>query len=197
MEQINSRLILVSGLPGSGKSTCGRWLSKEYGISYVDYDSVIQGFMSDIYDKFYNQAPYDEFCLIWRERCYETFWNVVADNLRAGISVVASAPLSKEAEKAEFFDEMKAKWNLEYEVLSVTFEIPNEELFIRLSRRNEKRDCQKLGNWGEYCRKPRREAIWNPDFQIIYGPQEEYKSDKRIEDFLCGKWRNGTKEEKI
>ena len=38
MKQDSGRLILISGLPGSGKTTCGRWLSDKYKIPYVDYD---------------------------------------------------------------------------------------------------------------------------------------------------------------
>lgn len=123
---------MISGLPGSGKTTCGRWLSDKYKIPYVDYDGVIQPFMTEVYDRFYQGRAYDEFCAIWRECCYETFWNVIAENLRAGINIAASAPLSQEMRQPDFFAGIKSKYDIEFMVLSLILQVPEKVLYSRI-----------------------------------------------------------------
>lgn len=184
MRQDKGKLILISGLPGSGKSTLGRWISKYYKIPYIDYDTVIQPFMTEIYGQFYQGQAYDEFCAIWRNCCYRTFWDIVAEQLHAGISVAASAPLSAEAGQADFFQRMKRNYELEAEVLSIVLEVPEKTLYERISERREPRDEQKLKDWERYFSKQLRLIRWDPDDQIIYHASGDTGADKKIKEFL-------------
>ena len=73
MKQDSGRLILISGLPGSGKTTCGRWLSDKYKIPYVDYDGVIQ-----------------QMCI--RDRCISVCVNISA--VKNSKAILLTIPLS-------------------------------------------------------------------------------------------------------
>lgn len=184
MSQDKAKLILISGLPGSGKSTCGRWISNNYKIPYIDYDTAIQSFMTEIYTRHYQEKPYDEFCAIWRGCCYKTFWGMIAENLRAGISVTASAPLSREVQQRDFFSLIKREYGIGFEVLSIILEVSEKVLYSRILERNEERDAEKLRDWEEYYRKQQKEIRWNPDNQIVFQADEDYRADRRIESFL-------------
>lgn len=198
MKQCSTKLVLVSGLPGSGKTTCGRWISKHYKLAYVDYDTVIQPFMTEIYDRFYKGRAYDEFCAVWRENCYQTFWDVIMENLKLGVSVAACAPLSKEAEELHFFSRLKEEYELDFAVLSLVLEVPKEILYTRIRKRNEWRDEQKLREWDQYYERQKKTIRWDSDIQMICHTDKEYKENERLQDFL-GKERivSGIQEEKV
>src|SRR5262245_7663829 len=71
-------LYIVSGLPGSGKSTLSQLLAGHVGAAYVRIDTIEQGLR--------------ELCSInVQGEGYRLAYRVAADNLRLGISVVADS----------------------------------------------------------------------------------------------------------
>ncbi len=184
MKGIDARLILISVLPGSGKSTCGRWVSEFYKTAYIDYDTIVQRFMGDIYRKFYEELPYDEFCVTWRKCCYQTFWDVIAENLKNGVCVTASAPLTKERQQQDFFRRLRGSYNLECNILSISMEVPEKILYTRMKDRQSPRDRQKIKDWDRYYRAQSQKTAWDPDLQLIYQEEQEYKRDRKIGEFL-------------
>lgn len=184
MNNTEARLIIISGLPGSGKSTCGRKIAGRLHITYIDYDTVIGRFLDDIYRRFYQEIPYHIFRREWRECTYNTFWDIIAENLRLGNSVAASAPLTKEHSMKEFFTEFKEKYGISINILSVITEVPQEVLHKRIMERGESRDRQKLEKWDIYYKSQIKERLWDPDREIIYSPEKEDEIFAQIRDFF-------------
>ncbi|MFR6332846.1 MAG: hypothetical protein ACLUOI_31485 [Eisenbergiella sp.] len=60
MKQDSGRLFCL--VCQSGKTTCGRWLSDKYKI-HMDYDGVIQPFMTEVYDRFIREEHTMNFVL--------------------------------------------------------------------------------------------------------------------------------------
>lgn len=185
MKGADSNLIIISGLPGSGKSTCGRNLARKFNVPYVDYDTLIGNFMENIYARFYQEVSYRKFLAEWRECTYDTFWNVVAENIRLGSSVVASAPLTKEHMNSFFFTEFQEKYNIQTRVLSIIPELPSEILRKRIIARGEPRDDEKIKEWDEYYKFQKKERSWNPDREIIFYPENEKNLYDQIRTFLA------------
>ena len=101
---------------------------------------------------------------------------MIAENLRAGISIAASAPLSKEMRQPSFFDGMKSKYDIEFKVLSLVLQVPEKVLYARIVNRQAKRDEQKVRQWDDYYKQP--------EYQIICHTGEEYRTDKSVRTFL-------------
>lgn len=184
MKNADSSLIIISGLPGSGKSTCGRMISQDFRFTYVDYDTVIGSFMEDIYKRFYPGIAYDQFRAEWRNCTYEAFWNVVAENLRLGNIVAASAPLTKEHGEKTFFTGLREKYGLNISVLSIITELPSDILRKRIAERGEARDEQKLKEWDRYYNSLDKRRIWDPDREILFYPGKEEEMYEQVRDFL-------------
>lgn len=186
MNSSESRLILISGLPGSGKTVCGRTLSKHYQLPYIDYDTVIQSFMEKIYSSFYQRISYNQFCAEWRTCTYEAFWRVISENMALGISVAASAPLSREHRNPRFFEELKEKYRIKGKILSIITEVPEEVLYSRILERGETRDEEKLKKWEQYYEKQEQTTIWDADEQFLFCPGDEQRLYEVVDTFLNG-----------
>lgn len=73
-------LIAMRGMPGCGKSTVARALSRQLGWPLIDKDDI-----KDILDEHVPQSG---------GLAYETMWNVARRQLLQGLSVVADSPLT-------------------------------------------------------------------------------------------------------
>jgi shikimate kinase len=143
-------LILVTGIPGVGKSTLGRHIASAYKILYIDYDTVCQPFLTEIRQRQQSPDTYAQFCLDWRQASYGTFWNPLLDNLSLGNHAVASAPLSKERAKPTFFQEFRERTASRFSVLNIHLDASKEYLMQRLIERGEQRDLEKIKKWDEF-----------------------------------------------
>ncbi|MET8774895.1 AAA family ATPase [Nocardia sp. NPDC004654] len=79
------RLVVVSGPPGSGKTTLAHALGRTVGWPVISRDEIKQG-MADA-DPTFEPAPEDELAL----RTLDTFFEVLAVLARAGVDTVAEA----------------------------------------------------------------------------------------------------------
>lgn len=71
-------LFILSGLPGSGKSTLSQFITKEYNTFYLRIDTVEQGLR--------------EFCNFNVEgEGYKLSYRIASDDLKFGINVVADS----------------------------------------------------------------------------------------------------------
>jgi len=71
-------LVILSGLPGTGKTTLARPLATAMGAAYVRVDTIEQAIRGS------EMAPVEVV-----DHGYRAAWGVAADNLRLGLSVVA------------------------------------------------------------------------------------------------------------
>src|SRR4051794_31015077 len=90
-------VVLVSGWPGSGKSTVGRALARRLGAALVDQDTVTGPLVAVVAD-LVGVDDLDDARLAGptRQARYDTLVDVAEDNLRVGTPVVLVAPFSRE-----------------------------------------------------------------------------------------------------
>jgi len=180
----NPLLIVVTGLPGSGKSTYGRFLAKKFSFAYFDYDTVIHNFMEPLFEKYYSNLSYKECSREWRDSCYGSLWDLSMENIKLGNSVIASAPLSLEKSNEHFFKQLKTTYHVEFNVLSVSFNVPKHILKERISNRNEERDREKLDDWDNYYEGQNAAITWDADLNIILNYGKKDTTDE-IEQFIA------------
>lgn len=159
--------ILVSGQGGSGKTTMGRMLARHLGLSYYDYDSLVQPFLTTLQSRYPSPDGYAAFCSEWRDSCYNTLWNAVMDSLSLGVGVVASAPCTREWRQADFFSALKARYGVDCAVLSIELRPEPVRLKQQILRRGESRDQEKLCHWQRYVASLPAPAVWEPDARVL------------------------------
>ena len=111
-------LIIFAGKAGTGKSTLSRIIAKEEKIAYLDYDTLNQSFLTSIESKIgFKDADRYGFYREWREPCYSTLLNTAIENLELGISVIISAPLTKELQDSSFPSKLKSMVKNDFSLL--------------------------------------------------------------------------------
>ena len=78
-------LIIVTGAPGSGKSTFVKKLSKELSLPYISRDELKEGYV-DTMGKSHNELPPDT-----NKHITELFFGTIEQHLLEGASIIAEA----------------------------------------------------------------------------------------------------------
>lgn len=151
------KLILVGGLPGSGKTYIGTKLAKSTDISsYIDKDTlsclftekilVLSGSCSDDRESscYLNNA---------RDLEYKAMIDMAFENLKLGKSVICSAPFIKEFSDKDWLKNLAIKADdLNVDVEKIWVVTSHDKMKDRIILRGESRDNWKISNWDEYLK---------------------------------------------
>lgn len=146
-------LILVGGIPGSGKSYIGKQLARRIGL-YVDKDTVANRFtektpplLGSIKDDRQSAIHLDNV----RDIEYEAMMAQAFENLALGVSVVCSAPFFSEFANPKWIaDVTRSAKEKGAELYTLWVRADLETARKRLIARGESRDEWKLANWHFY-----------------------------------------------
>jgi predicted kinase len=158
---LNTRyLVLIMGVPGSGKSTIAKSIMRYVHWVYLDNNFVADPFYSDTR----SSASY----VALRPKLYDVLYGIAAENLRIGNTVLLDVPHVK-----QMLDE---SWRTKIALLAdengaalriVRCYCDENTLRKRLERRGEKRDRWKLANWDAFLeQEPIRVDIPIPHLDI-------------------------------
>ncbi len=144
-------LIIFAGKAGTGKSTLSRIIAKEEKIAYLDYDTLNQSFLTSIESKIgFKDADRYGFYREWRAPCYSTLLNTAIENLELGISVIISAPLTKELQDSSFPNKLKSMVKNDFSLLLFYMAPSFEQHKKMISERKSIRDEDFLNNEGRF-----------------------------------------------
>ena len=150
-------IIIVAGLAGSGKTTIGKKIAKNFKWFYLDKDSLSRRFTeamlmekklkigdreSDYYGEIINPIE------------YKTLMDIAIENAKLGMHSILSAPFLMQFKNNEWFEAVEKKLDfLKQDVLvkKIWVKANRDIERIRLIERGAERDKGKLRNWGEYC----------------------------------------------
>lgn len=138
-------LVCVGGAPGAGKTTVGALVAAAAGLALVDLDSVTTPLVEAVAATLGTVADLDapRFTAL-RQARYACLAEVVADNLRAGLGVVAVAPFSAEAADAVGWRQQGLAWGARRVVLC-WLDVDPEVAAARAAARGLPRDLAKAG----------------------------------------------------
>lgn len=145
-----SKLHVICGPAGVGKSTYGKQLARELKACFLDSDTVtepvVRAGMS-----FGGEDPADRDSPVYRTAfrgpVYECLYATAAENL-PHVDVVMVGPFTSEIRDSGWLAGLREKFGCEVEVIFVTCD---EKLrFERIRDRGNPRDDLKLSNWEAY-----------------------------------------------
>lgn len=164
----NTSLIIVTGLAGSGKTTLSKQIAKERALPYFDYDTLTEPFLQRLHSDVYPEKDYAGFCAEWRNESYAIFFNTIAENLKLGINVVASAPCTRELTMNTFISRFKQQHGIS-ELTTINFHLVPTETRLRtlIQQRNLVRDDYHLTYWNEfYATQSKTDPVWDCDVVV-------------------------------
>lgn len=161
-------LLVITGLPGSGKTSLGERLAEAYRLPYFDYDLICQPFLKGIEKRCGRQGSYAEFCARWRGESYAALMDPALDNLRLGLSIIISGPFTREKRQRDFFRRLREEHGRLSFISCCIDLVPDQEtLKARLESRNSERDREKLASWPAYYHENHAPAaVWDADYTV-------------------------------
>lgn len=158
-------LIVFAGPAGSGKTTQAKALSAVLSLPYFDYDILVQPFLLGIERRYgLIEGNRLSFYKEWRSESYSTLLEVTKENLKSGISLVISAPFTREMEEKDFFSRLKEESGASFRSLAFSL-FPSSALRLKMLRqRGSYRDEEIINGALEYAGYSVKKAIWDADF---------------------------------
>jgi predicted kinase len=149
------KLILVGGIPGSGKTLIGKRIASHIGM-YIDKDTLSQDFSSELLSALGSHAN-DRESQVYMNNVrpieYQSMIELAFENLVLGNSVVCSAPFIKEFGDKEWIEEMELRASVHYvQVVKVLVQVDIPTAYIRVKGRGESKDKFKLDDWETYSK---------------------------------------------
>jgi predicted kinase len=145
-------VVLLSGWPGSGKSTVGRALASRLSAALVDQDTVTGPLVAVVADMVGVQDLDDvRLAGLTRDARYEAVAAVAEENLRAGTPVVLVAPFSRERRDLRAWEALDRRLRAAGgSPLLVWLHLDPVAVVSRLQARGAPRDRAKLADPGSF-----------------------------------------------
>ena len=137
--------ILISGAPGTGKSTLAAALAPRLGAAVLDLD-VATGPLTEVVAGLLGVRDLGDprLARLTRGPRYETLLTLAEDNLRAGVPVVLVAPFTTERSTDGWRTVVDRLGSHAAALALVWLHLPPRELVARLTRRDAARDEDKV-----------------------------------------------------
>lgn len=167
------KAIIVSGTPGSGKTTHAKQLAANRNATLLDIDTVTErlvkiglvesGHSADDRDSDYFKRTY-------REPIYEVLFDIARENLPYH-DVVIVGPFTKEIQDPDWVAKLFSELGSPVEVHYV--QCPAEIRKQRLALRGDARDRAKLDDWDRYIKYYGDEHLPVFEHVLVEGVSEE------------------------
>lgn len=149
----NNKLVLVGGVPGSGKTFIGKQVTRQTGV-FVDKDTVSRFFTEALLtalgaDKDDRESA--TYLDAVRPLEYRTMLKHAIENLGLGHTVVCAAPFIAEFKNEDWLADVELEVDLaDAELVKVWVTVDPSTARERIISRNATRDTWKLANWETY-----------------------------------------------
>ncbi|MBS4204827.1 AAA family ATPase [Lederbergia citrea] len=152
------KVIFVSGVAGTGKSTVSRHINKYIPAVYLDKDTV-GGKFSEQFLKATGHDPSDRDSKYYKAHCrdleYDVTMDLAMENATLGLASILIGPFTKEMETKEWLDEKLAEFMLSRDdvtvkIVFVTLKDTQLQKERIIERGAMDRDQWKIDHWDDY-----------------------------------------------
>lgn len=152
------KVIFVSGVAGTGKTTVSKCLHKHIPAVYLDKDTV-GGKFSENFLRATGHDPQDRDSKYYKQHCrdleYDVTMDLAMENATLGLDSMLIGPFTKEIETKGWLDQKLAAFGLTrsdvtVKVLFVTLQDTDLQKERIIERGAMDRDQWKIDNWDEY-----------------------------------------------
>ncbi len=154
MMRIMKKMIVIGGVPGSGKSYIGKEIAKSIGFVFIDKDTVSRYFTETLLVQLglnKHDRESEEYINLVRDIEYKTMMKIAIENLELGQGVICSAPFIKELLEQEWLEDLKFELDIIDATLNtVWIHVDSDTAKERIISRAAERDTWKLANWDQY-----------------------------------------------
>lgn len=145
-----SKLTIICGAAGVGKSTYGRGLAEERKACLLDSDTVTEpvvkaGMLLGDLDPNDRDSP--AYRAAFRNPVYECLFATAAENL-AHVEVILVGPFTSELRDPAWKRKLEERFQVPVEIIYLTCDEPERKR--RIEARGNPRDGLKLQDWAEY-----------------------------------------------
>jgi shikimate kinase len=154
---IKNKLILLGGMPASGKTTIGKKISAQLKIPFLDKDTLCDIYTNFIVERetYPNDRSSDLYTKKLRNIEYEILFHVAMEQVSLGLCPILVAPFSTEFKDVEKMKALAAHLksvNTNYSLESVLLYASPEKVKKQIKDRNRQEDSKKIELWESYIK---------------------------------------------
>lgn len=164
---MKKQVIIISGQPGTGKTTIGKYFAEYLDIAFFDKDIICDDLtfyiMSHLYGKQHDKDG-DDYKNNVRDLEYKTVKNIMIAQFELNLSFVVVAPFTNEIQNGfDYFDDIEEQAKIrEYDIYFIHIKVDDEALKERVIKRNKPEDKHKIENWSVYVQRFKENNLRNP-----------------------------------
>ena len=146
--------VLVAGYAGSGKTEFSKMVARGLSWPILDKDTTTRPLVDALSERLSgdrNDRQSRTYLQLIRPLEYKALHDVVIENVRQGVSVVATAPYLQELSNPQWVVKARNEFAaLDAKLHIVWVDCDQETMLARIRYRGAERDEWKLDNWAEY-----------------------------------------------
>ena len=156
--RLSPKLIIITGVPCSGKSSISKEILKNFSAMYMDKDMINDGFTLGRESQFYQKV---------REGTYKAIDNIARENLMYGNNVLIDGTFSTEIQNKSWFNRYtKLAKETRSDLRLIRCVAPQELIKKRLMQRGFVKDKSKLNAFNEFLEKEPIIVKWIGQLEI-------------------------------
>lgn len=181
-------VILLGGMPASGKTTVGRQLAKTLKIPFFDKDLLCDDFTNYIVSE--KTYPFDRDSDFYRKELrnmeYDVTLKQAYEHAKEDISSICISPFTSEFSqegKLELIEQKLKESNDEFALICIALTTNPEENKKRMQLRARKEDIDKLKDWDNYI-KTKLNNLFVNRIDLVVENNDTKKTIQKIVDYL-------------
>ena len=181
-------VILLGGMPASGKTTLGRRIAKDFKIPFFDKDLLCDDYTNFVTER--ETYPNDRHSDFYRNHLRDLEYQIMLlqsyEHAKENICSICISPFTSEFQNTKTINQIEKnlkKANPSFELITIALRLSSEETKSRMISRGRKEDKDKLDDWDNYINE-KLSIKFSSKLDLILDNSDMEDSLKKIKDYL-------------